>query len=98
LEGVGATLKEYYINPKKVAFLMALGDLSSLAENVMPTRFHSLDNPEKGVTVAYMRDLGETDCEKKIGKTIKSVAKQIENNGYVYVFKDGIWKCNGKKF
>ena len=97
-EGVGKTLSLYYTNPERVSALVDLGDLSSLGKNINPTGPHSFDKPEKGVTVAYMRDRGEDDCQPTVGKTIKKVAERIGHDGYVYVFKGDHWLCNGRRF
>lgn len=94
--GVGATLLKHYRDPAKVASLIALGDISQLGARVEPTGEHSFAKPEIGVTVAYMRDRGEKDCEANTGATASEVSRKIENNGYVYVFEDGKWTVNGE--
>jgi hypothetical protein len=94
--GVGAVLNEYYQDSDKVARLIALGDISHIEINVEPTGPHSFDKPQKDVTVAYGRDRGETGTQATVGKTAKAVAAKIGHNGYVYVFENGDWTCNGK--
>ena len=61
LDGVGATLNAHYADSEKAEQLIALGDLSSLDDNVAPADgvSHSFDKSAKGVTVAYHRDRGE---------------------------------------
>ena len=95
--GVGATLLKHYTDPKKVFALINLGSLSSLGEKVNPTdpTVHTFDSPEKNVTVAYGRDRGEEDQEPVVGITIEQVAGHIDHNGYVYVFENNEWTCNG---
>ena len=99
-EGVGATLLTHYTDAGKVAALIQLGDISILGDVVSPAvgDVHTFDAPIKGVTVAYGRDRGETEIEPKVGKTVAEVSEQIGHNGYVYVFKNGQWTCNGRKF
>lgn len=59
--GVGATLEEHYTHPNKIDELLALGDISSLDEDIGEQ--HDFDNPTAGWTLAYGRDRGETDIE-----------------------------------
>lgn len=94
-EHVGAILEKHYNTPEKADELVALGDIFSLFENVNPpnSKRHTYDNPVEGVTIAYHRDRGEEFNQAK-GATVHEVEKQIEHNGYVYVF-DGTWTCNG---
>lgn len=94
-EGAGATLYKHYQDSAKIAKLIALGDVSCLDAEVETNMPHSYERPHKGVTVAYMRDRGETNCEPKSGKTIKEVEDQIGHNGYVYVWNGKVWNCNG---
>ena len=64
LSGVGATLHAHYDSPK-ANHLVALGDISFLAKNVViPDGIeHSFDKPAAGITVFYGRDRREDDCE-----------------------------------
>lgn len=57
----GAVLLEHYRDEEKTRKLIALGDLSSLRKEVEPTEGteHSIDKPQKEVTIAYHRDWGE---------------------------------------
>jgi hypothetical protein len=95
LENNGRILATNYTDAAKVHSLIDLGSISSLGKNVAPTRKHSFDAPQKGVTVAYMRDRGETDQEPIVSETIEDVASKIGHNGYVYVFENNEWTCNG---
>lgn len=80
-------LKEYYTDREKVEKLIALGDISSLGEEVdIPKGVeHTFENPHEGITVAYHRDRGESGCESHT-TTLKQFAKDIE---YAYLYKDG---------
>jgi hypothetical protein len=99
LKGVGRTLLEHYTDPVKVSALIDLGDISSLGERVKPiSPNHSFDTPEEETTVAYHRDRGEKYNKPYFGKTVKAVEQIIGHDGYVYVFEDGKWTCNGKDF
>ena len=73
LEGVGETLGNEYRDIEKVKQLIALGDLSCLAEKVNPDpdKPHSFDGQYDGtgvqedVCIAYGRDRGETGVGPK---------------------------------
>ncbi len=97
--GVGATLLEHYQDADKVKRLIALGSISQLAEcgRVEPVGPHSFAKPEPGTVVAYMRDRGEKaeHCATIQGPTVKDVEENIGHNGYIYVYEDGEWTCNG---
>lgn len=90
----GAMLVDHYKDREKVEKLIALGDISTLCEKVEPdpNRPHSFDYNERqeDVTVAYMRDRGETGLEAKVG-TLES----MDDDGwieYVYVYTlDNKW-------
>lgn len=87
-EGVGFTLRDHYTDPEKVKALLDLGDVSCLGRSV---------ESGKDGTGSYMRDRGESGVEARTGATAAEVAEQIGHNGYVYLFADGEWLCNGKK-
>lgn len=90
--GLGATLLENYKNEEKVKKLIALGDCSSVREEVdIPEGMkHTFEDPLDNVTVSYMRDNGETGCEPRIDETEADFWKgDIEEYGYL--FKDGKW-------
>lgn len=91
-EGVGATLHEHYQDDAKVAALIALGDMSSLEENVSPTGPHSYENRAKGVTVFYHRDRGEdlnTATDDSVDAMFSRASEGWEE--YVYLRKNGLW-------
>lgn len=97
-EGVGKTLLEHYQDPEKVAELIALGDISYLSDYVNPIGEHNYSKPERGVTVAYGRDRGESGTEAEHRETLQEVIEYFKNshNGYVYVFDGKTWKVNGQ--
>ena len=54
-------LSHYYQTEDMAKELVSLGDLSRLKKKLTPsTRDHSFDYPEPDVTVAYVRDRGES--------------------------------------
>jgi hypothetical protein len=91
---VGKILNEHYTNPKKVAELMALGDLSSLGREIGgKTDFDSHKGHD--TCLAYGRDRGETDVGAKVFVS-KLVWKNEMNKWewgceYAYLFKRGKW-------
>lgn len=89
----GRILLEKYGDRTKVEALIALGDISSLGEEVEPKDLsqHSYDTPEKGVTVAYHRDRGQ----RKNGPNYHLdrdhfVQGDVEEYGYLFT-KEGEW-------
>ena len=92
----GRVLKEHYTDIDKINRLIDLGDISSLGERVEPIGEHSFDKSERGTTVAYGRDRGETDVDFKVVDELKSIPDNYDSE-YDYVWDDG-WKLleNGK--
>ena len=92
----GAILETSY-DSSKANHLVALGDLSSLANNIeIPEGVeHSFENPAKDITVFYGRDRGEKGTEFKVAHTFAEFLEQCDNCGaeYFYVMKDGVWYC-----
>lgn len=89
-------LIDHYNSLEKANEILALGDISSLKENLYPDPAkgpHSFDygKQQEGVTIAYGRDRGETGTEAKTVdlKTLQSDDSWID---YIYVFEDGRWK------
>lgn len=95
-QGVGATLKKYYTDPKKVAQLIELGDCSELGADLDPARetfdYDSKVLNENG-SVFYGRDRGETEVDAKTQdwETYKQIRAEDVWIEYVYVFEDGEW-------
>ena len=100
----GKILLEHYNSQERAEALIALGDLSSLRENLAPPEgvVHTFDNYSQiKVTVAYGRDRGQTSPDyihPKVGKSPDEVADQIDC-AYIYVFRNGRWlyKSIGRK-
>ena len=91
-EYVGYTLDTYYKDPKKVDDLLALGDISSLKEKIIPVGEHSFDNPEEDVTIAYCRDRRESYDDVAPKHTqLANYAKGDSMIDYLYLYKDGNW-------
>lgn len=91
-----ATLKEFYGEEKRIARLIALGDISFLRKFHAPTiSSHSFNTPQKDVTVAYHRDRQEPKNISR-GISAEAVANSIGHNGYVFLFENGKWTLNGK--
>lgn len=87
----GRILATEYNYPQKVDELLALGDLSVLAENIYPiSKTHSMGNPEDGVCLAYGRDGNQDDVDAKI-IDLKS-EKFYPWIEYVYLYEKGCWK------
>lgn len=60
-DGVGATLKAFYMDDAKIDQLLDMGDISSLDEQIgSPTERNPFENRTPGITCFYGRDRGET--------------------------------------
>ena len=96
LEHNGAILQEHY-DSAKANHLVALGDLSSLRENiVVPDGVeHSFEKPSVGITVFYGRDRGEEGTDFKVAHTFAEFLEQCDNCDaeYYYIMEDGKWYC-----
>lgn len=89
-DGVGATLKEHYTDPTKIDQLLALGDISSLREDIGEQ--HHFDS-SADVTTFYGRDRGETGTYALPHMDIDGwLALRKESwCEYGYLWKDGQW-------
>jgi hypothetical protein len=96
LRTTGNLLQRWFNTRDRAMDIIALGNLSTLRARLTPIAQHSFDAPERGTTVAYMRDRRETGQHAFSGASARSVARRIENNQCVYVFEDGKWTFNGK--
>jgi len=88
---LGATLLNHYKNKEKIEKLIALGDCSSIREEVdIPKDMaHSFNKPLPNVTIAYGRDRGD-GVEPRLDLSEKAFwESDIEEYGYL--FKDGKW-------
>ena len=92
----GQILQEHY-DSAKANNLVALGDLSTLRENVMvPDGVdHSFEKPLAGITVFYGRDRGESGTDFKVAYMFEEFLEQCDNCAaeYYYIIKDGVWYC-----
>ena len=86
LEHNGDILQKFYTTEEKVRALIALGDLSSLGEQIGSK--HDFNNAPDGECNAYGRDRGEKNVE---AKTCASWAAMLEDFGqeYDYLFVPG---------
>jgi hypothetical protein len=87
LSNNGRLLLEHYNTRDKVEQLIALGDLSILAEILAPNEgeVHTFDKPIKGVCVAYGRDRGE---DYKQARELDSNNLQCEEYNYVFTLEN----------
>ena len=96
LENNGQILNDHYGDPKKVAKLISLGDISSLGEKIGEK--HDFDSrPTDGSTTFYGRDRGETETDvgMKDFATFAELVAGAESCGseYLYLFgRDGKWR------
>lgn len=87
----GALLLHHYKDPEKIRELIALGDISSLAESVKASDAgHSFETPQKGVVVAYGRDRKEDGVDSRHYPTMAAYEKVMKSEGgyieYVYLY------------
>lgn len=89
----GKILLNHYSDPAKIDALLALGDLSSLGEQIGEK--HDFDTSPEGVCNFYGRDRGETDTNSKHFESADSLAAMLKESWteWVYVFRvvDGKW-------
>lgn len=92
----GKILQEKY-DSAKANHLVALGDMSSLRNNVeIPEGVeHTFEKPSEDICVFYGRDRGETGTEFKVAYMFEEFLEQCDNCGaeYYYIMKDGVWYC-----
>ena len=100
----GKIRKEFYKTTDKVEALIALGDISSLREEVGEKHDFDKSDDSLGITdnwcLAYGRDRGETGTE---AQTFQSISEWVEAEAerwceYFYLFDGQDWiVSNGKK-
>lgn len=90
--GVGATLIDHYKDEAKVRALLALGNISSLGEEIGEKRDFD-DRGHRNWTTAYGRDRGEEDQQGEVCNCLEALGKLTQESGgeYLYVFEDGNW-------
>ncbi len=87
----GEILDNHYTDEKKVQALIDLGDISSLRPNVEAPEGHSFDCPDDETTVAYGRDRGESNVDKKVHASVQAFFNgDIEEYGYLFT-QEGEW-------
>lgn len=86
----GAILQEHYQSPAKIRELIALGDISSLAADVKPTKGkHTFDDPQDGVVIAYGRDRHECNVAPLHFSNLEAYKQHMKDASwieYVYLF------------
>lgn len=90
----GKLLVDYYNTPEKVDELLALGDLYELREctSPAPDMPHHSHDAQPGVTIAYQRDEGYTDCDAKMMTLEELYEPSEEWIEYAYIFsQQGKW-------
>lgn len=94
LSGVGKTLLEHY-DSAKANHLVALGDVSSLGQNIeIPEGVkHSFMEPVDSITTFYGRDRDETGCEFAVDHTFEQFMERVADCGaeFYYIMRDGVW-------
>jgi len=101
----GALLQEHY-DSAKANNLVALGDLSSLRQDIGEKHeFSPFNQQELGLAeyerkfgnmcTFYGRDRGEKGTEFQVAHTFDQFLEQCYNSGaeYYYIMKDGVWYC-----
>ena len=87
----GAILKEHYNTIERVRELLALGNLSVLAENTTPFGFHTFDVPEEGICIAYGRDRGDTNMEARVYPNIIEYMNNAQSEQFDYLLIGNQW-------
>ena len=92
LDHNGRILQKHYNTQERAEALVALGDISSLRENIEPTDgIHDFDNPQPDVTVYYGRDRGEKDVHNRKYWNVDMYRLDGQQEEYDYLFADGEW-------
>ena len=84
----GAVLVQHYNTLEQVDALLALGDLYYLREKIAPRSGapHEHGNAQPGVTIAYQRDEGCTDCKATIQTLEEINDSEPDGMEYTYIF------------
>lgn len=92
-ENNGRILNDHYQDQSKIDALIALGDLSSLGEEIGEK--HGFDKrPEESICTAYGRDRGETGTEAKSAHSLTRAVKEAGESGaeFVYIWDGQRWE------
>lgn len=87
-EETGRLLAEHYNTPEKLEALLKLGDIYRLGEKLEPDPakpHHEGKQYQKGVTIAYARDMDETEWAAK-DRTMEEMMESEEGPEFIYVF------------
>jgi len=92
----GMILLEHYIDPEKVSQLIALGNLSSLGDNIGEK--HNFNDRDETVCTAYSRDRGEEEQAALEFTNLDDVFSHYDHCGceYIYIFQPNDyedWAC-----
>ena len=90
----GSLLLNHWIGAKKVRALMAIGDISSLDEEIGEK--HDFDNRDGKVVTAYGRDRGETRIHSQKFGTFETMCLSLKDTWaeyiYMYDVKHACWR------
>jgi hypothetical protein len=97
----GRILLEHFKDEDKINQLIELGSLSSLGceVNPDPEHKHSFEQPQKGVTVAYLRDRGDEVSNYNKINVFFNQKTYFENKNwieYAYLWDGEKWLVNGQ--
>ena len=98
-EHMGKLLSEHYNNVDRIYSLIYRGNASCIYEKLEPTSGrHDFDHRQKGVSVFYIRDRGDSPVEEGY-KTYKNKKEFMEKSvyydvDYIYLFNPskGTWR------
>ena len=94
LDHNGRLLVDNYNSLMQAEALVALGDISSLAESIECPAGHSFNSPVEGCTVFYGRDRGESGTKPKRYASFGNYQQELPQEEYNYCFVNGRWICN----
>ena len=86
----GAILREHYSNINRVNELLNLGDLSVLGKFIGEKM--DFNKRVQDTCLAYGRDRGESNVDKKNSEYDKLITDQSVD--YVYIFDSDYWECH----
>lgn len=89
LDHNGSILHQHYQDPAKIEQLIALGDVSSLG-NEIGTK-HDFDNAPRGECNFYGRDRGEKGTEARVFRNFEQYQREAQFEEYDYIFRGGAW-------
>ena len=92
----GAMLQEHYMQTRKIAQMVELGDQSFLEKEIFPVGEHSFEKPEEGCTIFYGRDRGESNVDAQEFDNFADFVEYYSGAGceYFYVFDGSDWIYN----